>query len=144
MENLRAIAPLIGAFVVLVAALTWIIDVLRSLAAPVLRRREPELVVRRCDRCGRGWKADPRVPGRVVGLRVRRWVRHRAREKGEPAPNWAGPQGWSRCPSCLSSRVRTSGEPPTRPGLSGLEKAGVFVGLVGVALLTGVAAALAG
>lgn len=76
-----------------------------EVAAPV----DPDgRVLRRCDACGAGWKD---VPGHDLGrtsLRVRRWVRRRARRRGDNVPGWARRQGWSRCPSCLLTQVRTS------------------------------------
>lgn len=67
-----------------------------------------ERVLRRCDDCGTGWKG---VPGRdkgKTGLKVRRWLRRRARARKKAGPTWSRRQGWSRCPHCLSTNVRTS------------------------------------
>ena len=82
-------------------ALLWLIGTPR-------RRRSTERVLRRCEACGVAWKG---VPGHTLGrtsLRIRRWTRRRARARRQDTPAWAGRQGWSRCPSCLSTKVRTS------------------------------------
>ena len=95
-----------------------------------------KLPLRRCDACGRGWRAQPGREISVIGLRLRRRVRRRLRSRDpDRKPRWAAPQGWSRCPSCLSTRVRMSGEDPTPESWTTLEKAGVAVGIVGVAVL---------
>lgn len=65
-------------------------------------------VLRRCEACSTLWKGRA---GHRVGrssLWVRRWVRRRSRDRKRPAPMWAERQGYSRCPSCLSTQVRTS------------------------------------
>lgn len=141
MEQLEALALLGAAFAVLVLLLAWLLEAAFAQGRRVLPHDEPELVVRRCDACGRGWKADPQRRGRVMGLRVRRWVRHRARRRDEPPPGWSGPQGWARCPSCLSTRVRNSGDPWTPAPWTRLEKVGAVAAIIGGALLLG---ALAG
>jgi hypothetical protein len=67
-----------------------------------------ERVLRRCDDCGVLWKGRPSRDIGVTGLKVRRWVRRRTRARKTDTPAWAKRQGWSRCPSCLSKKVRTS------------------------------------
>lgn len=67
-----------------------------------------ERVLRRCDACGVGWKGRPGDDRSTLGLKVRRWKRRRTRAEKRHTPAWARRQGWSRCPSCLSSDVRTS------------------------------------
>lgn len=81
------------------------------LLGAVLRRRggsSPAPVLRRCEACSAGWRAVPGDDHTALGLRLRRRVRRRARARAGPVPRWARPQGWSRCPSCLSKQVRTS------------------------------------
>ncbi len=81
----------------------------RPAAPEVAARADPDgRVLRRCDACGTGWKDVPGHDIARTSLRVRRWARRRARRRGAEAPDWARRQGWSRCPSCLSTRVRTS------------------------------------
>jgi hypothetical protein len=67
-----------------------------------------ERVLRRCDGCGVGWKGRPGDDASVLVLKVRRWKRRSTRGKKQDTPAWAGRRGWSRCPSCLSTDVRTS------------------------------------
>ena len=114
----------------------WGLTALLALGRRVLPRARPESVQRRCDRCRRSWQA---IPGRElsgVGLRLRRRARRRARDRGvETASSWSRPQGWSRCPSCLSRRIRTSGDPVRRSPWGPLERLGVGIGAVGGALL---------
>ena len=73
--------------------------------------REPssrEPVLRRCDDCGVGWKGRPGDDAGVTVLKLRRRKRRSTREKKQDTPDWARRRGWSRCPSCLSTNVRTS------------------------------------
>lgn len=82
-------------------ALLWLIGKPRKV-------RRTRRVLRRCEACGVAWKG---VPGHDLGrtsLRIRRWKRRRSRARKQDTPAWAGRQGWSRCPSCLSTKVRTS------------------------------------
>ena len=67
-----------------------------------------ERVLRRCEACGVLWKGAPGDDVSVAVLRLRRWMRRRTREKKTDTPSWARRRGWSRCPSCLSTDVRTS------------------------------------
>jgi len=67
-----------------------------------------ERVLRRCDDCGVLWKGAPGEDVSVRVLKLRRWRRRRTREKKQDTPGWAKRRGWSRCPSCLSTNVRTS------------------------------------
>jgi hypothetical protein len=70
--------------------------------------RPGERVLRRCDDCGVLWKGLPAKDFGVTSLKVRRWMRRRTRARKTDTPTWAKRQGWSRCPSCLSKKVRTS------------------------------------
>lgn len=72
------------------------------------KRGAAEPVLRRCDSCGVGWRGVPGDDVSKTRLKVRRWARRRSRAKKRSAPQWARRQGWSRCPSCLSTQVRTS------------------------------------
>lgn len=132
------------AVLVLAAASTVVVRVgqgayrlaLTYVSSPVPRERQ---VVRRCERCGRGWRSDGRLQPTLLGLYVRRAVRRRLREREREAPEWARAQGRWRCPSCLSRRVRTSGEPALpppalRPGTR-LLALGVAAAVVGLLLL---------
>ena len=74
------------------------------------RSRVATFTVRRCDACRMTWQGEPGVdPGRLE-LLLRRRERRRARARARPARGWAKARGWDRCPSCLSTRVRTSGD----------------------------------
>lgn len=102
--------------------LLWVIGRTRRRSAVAPQRsartappREPqaappsgERVLRRCDDCGTGWKAVPGRDSSKTALKVRRWMRRRARARKKHSPGWTKRQGWSRCPSCLSTNVRTS------------------------------------
>ena len=80
-----------------------------SLAAPGEPLPAPgERVLRRCESCGVLWKGRPGDDASVLALKLRRRVRRRTREKKTDTPSWAKRRGWSRCPSCLSTDVRTS------------------------------------
>jgi hypothetical protein len=67
-----------------------------------------ERVLRRCEDCGVLWKGLPGKDSPVPMLKLRRWMRRRTRARKTDTPTWAKRQGWSRCPSCLSTNVRTS------------------------------------
>ena len=67
-----------------------------------------ERVLRRCEDCGVLWKGRPSQDAGIATLRLRRWVRRRTRARKTDTPAWARRRGWSRCPSCLSTNVRTS------------------------------------
>ena len=67
-----------------------------------------ERVLRRCDDCGVLWKGRPGQDASRLTMRLRRRVRRRTRERKADTPTWASRRGWSRCPSCLSTNVRTS------------------------------------
>jgi hypothetical protein len=71
---------------------------------------------RRCDACRSGWLGRPGTDASLLVLRLRRFRRRRARSAGRPVPAWAVKQGWSRCPSCFSSRVRDSRRQHARAG----------------------------
>ncbi len=66
-----------------------------------------ELTWRRCESCKGRWQAQPGSDLSETGLRLRRAVGRVARKRQRTVA-WARPQGWSRCPSCLSTRVRDS------------------------------------
>jgi hypothetical protein len=123
-----------------VVAVSLVPAVALTLLGAAWRRRprggDDTLPLRRCDRCGRGWRAVPGREATVIGLRVRRRVRRwaRRRERGT-VPSWAQPRGWSRCPSCLSTWVRTSGEAADPEPWTGLEKAGAALAALGLALV---------
>ncbi len=107
---------LLGVDLLLVALL---LTVTGYLAAGLLRLARPnrrgssarasagELTWRRCESCKGRWKARPGSDLSVTGLRLRRAVRRAVRTRQRTVP-WARRQGWSRCPSCLSTRVRDS------------------------------------
>jgi hypothetical protein len=69
---------------------------------------EGERVLRRCEDCGVLWKGVPGDDVSRTTLKLRRWMRRRTRAKKTDTPDWAKRRGWSRCPSCLSTSVRTS------------------------------------
>lgn len=72
------------------------------------RTGRPAAVLRRCDACGVGWKGRPGDDASALVLKARRRKRRRTRAKEQDTPVWARRRGWSRCPSCLSTKVRTS------------------------------------
>lgn len=75
------------------------------------RRRPPldnaHTTWRRCESCKHRWEGAPGDEPSALTLRVRRAARRRARKR-QRTLEWARPQGWSRCPSCLSRQVRDS------------------------------------
>ncbi|HWG95396.1 MAG TPA: hypothetical protein VNU66_14375 [Mycobacteriales bacterium] len=88
-------------------ALWWLVG------RPRPRRGTPSLapgerVLRRCESCGVAWKGRPGEDASGPALRLRRAVRRRTRAREAPTRDWARRRGWSRCPSCLSTDVRTS------------------------------------
>lgn len=85
-------------------ALWWLIG--RARHARPADATEP--VLRRCDACGVGWKGRPGEDASVPVVRLRRRTRRRTRARRRDTPDWARRRGWSRCPSCLSTQVRTS------------------------------------
>lgn len=97
-------------------------------------------VQRRCEACGRSWTSDGSSDPTVLGLRLRRRVRRRRREQGLDVPGWAVARAWSRCPSCLSARVRSSGEPwlppKERDEARRLTALGVLVGALGIVVIS--------
>ena len=103
---------LLAVDVLLLALVVWL--VLRTLVRVVLRLRrrgrEPAYALRRCDACRMTWQAEPGVDRSRVELLVHRAERRRARAGARQARSWAEARGWNRCPSCLSGRVRTSGD----------------------------------
>ena len=107
-----------------------------------LRSRVPAYTVRRCDACRMTWQAEPDVDSTRLLLLVRRRERRRARAGARPAKGWAKARGWNRCPSCLSARVRTSGDggrSEEADSRLSLEAVGYFVTTSGI-VLVGVAA----
>jgi len=62
---------------------------------------------RRCESCKRRWQGTPGQDLGAATLRLRRAVRRRARKR-QRTVEWARAEGWSRCPSCLSTKVRDS------------------------------------
>jgi hypothetical protein len=70
--------------------------------------RPPASVKRRCEECGYGWWATPGTERSISGMRLRRWIRRSRRRHRRAPAAWSAPQGWSRCPSCLSTEVRDS------------------------------------
>lgn len=137
---------LLAADLLLVAVLLYAVGraLLHGLARLRRRRRqtEPQLVTRRCDACHLAWQGEPGVDLGRVELLVRRAERRRARAAARQPRPWAKARGWDRCPSCLSTRVRTSGdgqhveETSARlsPEALGWLVSGVGVALVGVAV----------
>jgi hypothetical protein len=88
-------------------ALWWLVGQPRRRPGdPVLA--DGERALRRCEECGVAWRGRPGEDASVLVVRLRRRVRRRTREKEAPTPSWARRRGWKRCPSCLSTRVRTS------------------------------------
>jgi hypothetical protein len=88
-------------------ALWWLLGRLRPRrGAPALA--PGERVLRRCEACGVAWKGRPGEDAGALVLRLRRAVRRRTRARKLPTPSWTRRRGWSRCPSCLSTDVRTS------------------------------------
>lgn len=85
-------------------ALWWLVGRLRG-ARPA---GSTERVLRRCDACGVGWKGAPGEDASVPVLKLRRRTRRRTRANKKDTPAWARRRGWNRCPSCLSTKVRTS------------------------------------
>jgi len=62
----------------------------------------------RCNVCGMRWRTRGVTRVSRAGLRLRRWVRRRARDRRRTEPGWAAMRGSERCPSCLSRSVRPS------------------------------------
>lgn len=67
-----------------------------------------ERVLRRCEDCGVVFAGRPGDDASVLALRLRRRTRRRTREAKKDTPAWARRRGYWRCPSCLSTNVRTS------------------------------------
>jgi hypothetical protein len=67
-----------------------------------------ERALRRCEDCGVLWKGTPGENASLTTLKLRRWMRRRTRARKTDTPDWAKRRGWNRCPSCLSTNVRTS------------------------------------
>ena len=138
-------AVLLGLDVLLLAVLLVLVvrGAVRLVRRLLSRRRAARAVVRRCDSCRRGWRGQPGVDLTLVELLAARRARRRARAAPRPEPAWAKASGWSRCPSCLSTRVRTSGEEPD-PALAesrlSLEVVGYLATAAGL-VLVGLAAA---
>lgn len=99
-----------------VLALWWLVGTPRPLPDPPpdlldaesVPPAPGERVLRRCEACGVLFKGRPGEDASVTSLRLRRWVRRRTRARKTDTPTWARRRGWSRCPSCLSTNVRTS------------------------------------
>lgn len=144
MHDVPAFALLAGALLVTALGPTAAVLLLVSVIRRALRRRKAsEPVLRRCDECGRSWKAEPGCDLSLVGLRVRRRVRRRARLAGAAVPGWAKAQGWGRCPSCLSVRVRSTGDAITPARWGKAEKAGIAITSMGFLLCLVAALAVA-
>jgi len=62
----------------------------------------------RCNVCGMRWRSRGVTRVSRTGLRLRRWVRRRARDRRRTEPGWAAMRGSERCPSCLSRSIRPS------------------------------------
>ena len=113
---------------------------LRALAVPVRARLQPDraaeqpLVVRRCEACGKAWRTRAQRHLSLPRLLTARTVRHGCTARGWEVPVWARPQGWTRCPSCLSTRVRTSGGQALPAPLAPAPRRSVLVGTVAVGL----------
>lgn len=106
----------------LVAYLLLVLDVLVvgvALSVPVLllwavlARLRPsgsttERVLRRCEDCGVLFQGRPGDDASTLALTLRRRIRRRTRAAKKHTPAWARRRGYRRCPSCLSTNVRTS------------------------------------
>ena len=90
-------------------AVVWLLGRRRRAAQTPASAAAPDgRQLRRCERCGLLWKGTPGHDVGRVSLRLRRWLRRRRRAQKRAAPAWAQRQGWSRCPRCLSAKVRAS------------------------------------
>lgn len=135
-----------------VLLLAYLASVLLHAAGRAVRRwrhrhRVPQVTVRRCDGCRLTWQGEPAADLGRVELLVRRWARQRARGQARPAPGWARTKGWSRCPGCLSSRVRASGDgerTEEQPSRLSVEAVGYLASAGGLALLAVATVSLAG
>ena len=114
MQDVAELTAFAGGILILAALLSLPVLVTTS-ALTRLRSRHGEATFRRCDRCARGWEAVGDRDLTLGGVLVRRSVRRLARSRGRTAPRWSRAQGWSRCPSCLSRRVRAAEDPTTAP-----------------------------
>jgi hypothetical protein len=104
----------VGAAVLWIAIwlVLWLVRRVRRAGGPPAAEsgdgHAPHSVKRRCQDCGLGWWATPDREVSVSGLRLRRILRHYRRRKKRRVGDWAARQGYSRCPSCFSRRVRDS------------------------------------
>lgn len=98
-------------------AVQWVLLLLLVVAVVALVslpfRRTPDVVAEvpewwRCNVCGMRWRTRGVTHVSRAGLRLRRWVRRRARDRSRTEPGWAAMRGSERCPSCLSSSIRPS------------------------------------
>lgn len=106
------VAYLLLALDVLVVAIVLALPVLALWALVGRRRPRPpagERVLRRCRSCGVLFRGRPGDDAAVLTLRLRRRVRRRTRDARTDTPAWARRRGYHRCPSCLSTDVRTAG-----------------------------------
>lgn len=139
-ELVSYLLPL-GAVLVLGIAIAAVIGVVVLLVSRVRpgRRQESKTppVMRRCEQCRNRWPARPEDNPGVLTLRRRRRVRRRRRARNQPIPDWAKARGWHRCPSCLSSQVRTSRDDPltSLPRRPGLQVLGLVAAAAGLALV---------
>lgn len=139
-ELVSYLLPL-GAVLVLGIAVATVIAGVLMLAGRLRRGRRDEsktpVVMRRCERCRNRWPARPDDNPGVFTLRRRRRVRRRRRASKQPIPDWAKARGWHRCPSCLSSQVRTSGDDPltSLPRRPALQVIGLVAAAAGLALV---------
>jgi hypothetical protein len=88
----------------------WAIKRLRRSVAAVPADGDDPHVKRRCDACGSSWWGVPGRDKSTLGLKLRRSVRTSRRASKRRSWAWTARQGWSRCPSCLSTEVRDSSE----------------------------------
>lgn len=136
MGTATALLALVAAVVVVSGVFVAFLAGLLKLASLARRGKRAAAVDRRCGRCGRSWQAEPGRDLSKVGLRIRRRTRRRVRRSGgREVPSWSRAQGWSRCPSCLSRRVRTAGEPPPPRPLTRGERVGIGVAAAGLGAL---------
>lgn len=112
MRNVVAGLLLVLDLLLIAVVVVAVVGAVVRLAGRLLRRGRPqELQVRRCDSCRRIWRGDPDHDLGRVELVVRRRARRKARAAERAVPEWARARGWTRCPSCLSSKVRSQGDP---------------------------------
>ena len=94
--------------IIVVAFVLWFALWLVIFGVWWLRRRSqtpPAPAERECQRCGRYWSAIPGMELSKTMLRLQRRARRRRRRLKKSKWAWTRRKAWSRCPSCLSSRV---------------------------------------